>query len=48
MEVKRQVQNVLIVTAKGIGKMETGKQNIARFNVSCVVIAQQGLVKNLI
>jgi len=37
-EVKRQVENALNVTARGIGKMEKEKRSLAQFNVLSVEI----------
>ena len=48
VEVKRQVENVLIVTARRIGKMDLGRQTSVQFNVSFAVIAVSGSAKKLI
>jgi hypothetical protein len=45
-EVKRQVENVIIVIAKEIGKMEQGRQIQAQFSVLPVETVVLSLVKN--
>ena len=48
MEVKRQVENVLNVTAEEIGKRDLGRLILVQFSVFYVGIVVFGLVKNLI
>jgi hypothetical protein len=46
--VKKQVENVLNVTAKEIGKRDLGRLILVQFSVFYVGIVVFGLVKNLI
>jgi hypothetical protein len=48
MEVKRQVENVLNVTAEKFGKMELGEPTMVISSVFCAETAVSGLAGNLI